>query len=235
MKKFCSVFLMAVSIFSGCSSQSVFDVSVLEEGKEYYMGKEVVSCSDESGKSILNFEEQSGDFFVFFLHLENTSNDSYEIHPEQIFMEVNDLVREEEGKKKVVYNYAVDPERELEWIEEDIEERETEQVVATTTNCLFGLFSVVHDISNDEDEDDIGFEWAGNLVADRVDYEMDMDELMASKEFWQNEVLRITTLHPGDKIGGLVFLPIVQSANNFSLIIPFDFTDHIYNFWQKKI
>jgi len=63
---------------------------------------------------------------------------------------------------------------------------------------------------------------------------VEKNELLEIKEFYQNEVFMGTTLHPGNKIGGLVFLPILQSVRNFILIIPLNSTDHVHCFVQSR-
>ena len=228
-------FLYPVLLFLiGCSSQQFFDVKVINDEIEYFQGREVISREDNIVKSLLNYENQDGNCFVFYLQIENKSDVKYDVHPEQIFMQVNSEYNSDENASSVIYNYALDPERELQLIEQEMIERESDYTANTTTNCLFGLFSVVHDVSNDEDENDISYDWAGRMLDENIDYQNDLEELKAGKEFWQNEVLRITTLYPGERIGGLIFIPICPTSNRFSVIIPVAQTEHVYRFIQVK-
>ena len=228
------IILPFLTILIGCSSQKFFDVSVMSDKVEYYQGREMVSQVTGSAKSILNFERQDGDCFSFYLEVENISNEKYDIHPEQIFMKIDAEDNSAEDMKSVSYHYVLDPEREVDNLEEAINKRDSDHNAATATNCLFGLFSVVHDVSNDDDDEDVHYDWIGNMIDENNDYENDKAALNADKEFWQNEVLRITTLYQNERIGGLIYIPVCPTARRFSIIIPIDGNEQIFKFIQRE-
>ena len=234
MKNCILILIVSVLFVFGCSSQPMFDVLIDENDVDYYQGRQVISRDDGHVKTMVNFERQDGNCFVYYLYVHNISEETFIVQPEQVYMEVTDFKTSDTAKDVVIYSYAVDPEQEIDAIENDMKDRKTEHTVGTATNCLFGLFSVVHDVSNDDEDADIGYDWAGNLAEEQADYEYDMDEMNASKEFWANNVLRTTTLHPDEKIGGLIYIPFTPQAQEFNLVIPAMENEHVYSFKQIK-
>ena len=231
--------IIAAAFLGGCSTETFFTINSAEEGVEYYQGREINAKEDEIAKTIIEFEDYSDGFLIYYLSVENLSDENIIIHPEEIFMELVEKNNESEPKNYRSLFYALNPENEIEFINEEIESRDTWHGVSTGLNFFTAIINIVSEISdNDDDVSDVGFHimrLGSNQINEEIDYKYTMDELNASKEFWKNEVLRKTTLNPGEEVGGLVYIPICEYAEYFSINIPVESTYHEYLYVQKII
>ena len=93
----------------------------------------------------------------------------------------------------------------------------------------------IDDASNDDEDDNNVVDWIESQEEENVDYENDMNELNYEREFWKTEVLRKTTMHPEDVIGGLVFFEKDLYAEYFKIFINVNSSKFEFLYQQKKI
>ncbi len=219
----------------GCAERPIFKLDSMEKEVEYYNGNEVITLEDDFGISSLEFVEQNGAEFVFFVYVVNKDHEKILFKPDGILVEVIKGDHSDKDYPQIVN--AIDPERRIKSIEKSMQDRESEHDTETGINAIFGLFSVTAELIEDDPEEAVGEAviWADNQAAENYDYEHDMNNMQMQKSFWKNEVLRKTTLGKDEEIGGLVQIPVIENAQKIKVVIPFGNTNHEYFYLQKKI
>ncbi len=225
---------LLVVIFStlviGCSST----VYVIEPSDNYeiYQGRKIIELEKDGLSLSLNFEHYSENNTYFFLYAENQGDKKVTLSPENISMTIissNDINLS--GKTFP----AVNPEEKLS--ELNIYEHELDETYEThrELNCLFATFGVVASIvdnNSETDPVDEGGEWLEEMEEDRYEYENTKESIQQEREFWKNEVLRLTELKNEESIGGLVIFPMVKSATR--LVISIKTEESIFKFYFKQ-
>ena len=230
--------LLAIFLMS-CAPSPVYKLSSLEEETEYSNGEEFITKEDDNTASSIEFEDYNDQNLVFYIQMANKLENPITIHPEDITIELLNSEMLSHSRPRI-FN-AVDPNKQIDMLNNEIENRDKWHETATGLNIFFGLVSVVADITDDDDRNDV-FEVAediaittNNQINEEIDYDMDMNDLHAEKEFWKNEVLRITTLKKDEQIGGLVFLPFYPDAKFIKIEIPVGNSRYTYLYKQFRI
>ncbi|MCP5061466.1 MAG: hypothetical protein GY936_03265 [Ignavibacteriae bacterium] len=232
--------IITTVLFISCAERPIYKLNSLDESVDFYKGKEIVSKKVENVETILEFDDLTPQNYIFYLEIFNSSKNSFTIQPEKISMEVFTKSRNINSSKNGFYNNSVNPEIVLKSIDKEMEQRDDSHDVLTGLNLLGTVFSVAVDLASDSDyktENVIGDIFIGvdNQIHEEVDYENDIEDMNSEKHFWNTEVLRKTTLHPNEKIGGLVFFPNFKGAKIVRVHIPVDGTVHTYHFKQVRI
>jgi len=213
--------LASVLLLAGCASQPpIFKAQKLEEPQGYFTEEETIQCA----KSKIEFIIQDGDLFLFYVEVESNSDDVLAIYPTEIYLEVVEDI-DNQGKLYTERYFALDPEREIMAINQMIKEEDGRHDVATAENVIFGVVSIIADLSSEREDKGAAvitdvFETGINQVSEETYHSNAEEDLEASKDFWKNEVLNESVLNPGDTIGGLVYLPFSNNAEIFKVIFP---------------
>jgi len=217
-----TIFLLAaVLILAGCASQPpIFNARKLEEPEGYFTEDEAIQCAI----SRIEFISQDGDLFLFYVEVESNSEDVLAIYPTEIYLEVVEDIDNKENLYTERY-FALDPKREVMAINKMIREEDNRHDVATAENVLFGVVSVIADLSSDRHDKEAAvvtdiFNTGANQVSNEMYHTNAEKDLEEMKNFWKNEVLNESVLNTGDTIGGLVYLPFSNTAEIFKVIIP---------------
>jgi len=217
-----TIFLLAaILILAGCASQPpIFNARKLEEPEGYFTEDEAIQCAI----SRIEFISQDGDLFLFYVEVESNSEDVLAIYPTEIYLEVVEDIDNKENLYTERY-FALDPKREVKAINKMIREEDNRHDVATAENVLFGVVSVIADLSSDRHDKEAAvvtdiFNTGANQVSNEMYHTNAEKDLEEMKNFWKNEVLNESVLNTGDTIGGLVYLPFSNTAQLFKVIIP---------------
>ena len=236
-KKIIPVGLVLLTIVvSGCSTPIV-KLETLED-KDYYQGREIVTKENDTVNVSVEVDSYNKKEAVFYIQIENNSHQKIFIEPNDFYVEAveKDLSSIDKRFKRF---YALDPEKEIDKINDDMESRSTAHGVITGLNATFALVSIVADIADKNDDDD-AYEvsrdiavWADNQVNEEINFDASMNEYESQKEFWKNEVLRITDLYEDDRIGGLVFIPVSPKIEYLKFTIPIE--RRMFTFLYKRV
>jgi len=217
-----TIFLLTVVLFLvGCASHPpIFNAQKLEEPEGYFTEDEAIQCA--IGR--IEFISQDGDLFLFYVEVESNSEDVLAIYPTEIYLEVVEDIDNKENLYTERY-FALDPKREVMEINKMIREEDNRHDVATAENVLFGVVSVIADLSSDRHDKEAAvitdiFNTGANQVSNEMYHTNAEKDLEEMKNFWKNEVLNESVLNTGDTIGGLVYLPFSNTAEIFKVIIP---------------
>ena len=225
-----------LALFYSCSPRPILEIATLENDKEYYNGNEVVGKSDSTALVFIEFIEQNLNQYVFYVQIENVSEETYIYSADNNFSKTYHTKERLDNDKYKMMLYAVNPEEQIKQINSDIKSRETRHAISTGCNCLGGLFSAASSIASDDEDDDADVsDWIISQEEENIDFQNDMHELNSESEFWKTEVLRKTTLHPGDVIGGLVFIKKDINAKYFKVFINVDRSQFDFLYRQRRI
>ena len=231
--------LLLVIFLMSCAPSPVYKLSSLEDVTEYSNGEEFITKEDDNTASSIEFEDYTDNNLVFFVQVANKSESQLTIHPGNITLELLNSEMLSYSRPRI-FN-AIDPNKQIDMLNREIENRDNWHETATGLNIFFGFVSVVADLADDDDRNDV-YEIAediavttNNQINEEIDYDMDMNDLHAEKEFWKNEVLRITTLKKDEQIGGLVFLPFYPDAKFIKIEIPVGNSRYTYLYRQFRI
>ena len=219
------VSLSAVMLLCGCSASQIieppiFNVQQLEEPIGYYSEEETIECA----KTQIEFIRQEGDLFLFYVEVESTAEDVLSIYPTEIYLEVVEDIYNKDKLYTERY-FALDPEMEIAAINGMMREEDSRHGAATVENVFIGVLNVFADLSSKREDKGVAvvtdvFGTGINQVNEETFHSNTKDDLEASKNYWENEVLNESVLNPGDTIGGLVYLPYSTTAELFEIIIP---------------
>ena len=227
-------------IISGCSA-TYYKLQSTDKDIDYYKGREVAYRNDNDYSTSVSFEDQDNGNFIFYVTAKNLSNSAITFYPKNIFAEQLDERKELINNSDGNNFFAIDPEKKLDFLESELERRKGQHAATTGLNFFLAVVSVAADLSDDHSRhkarrvgDDIS-NWADNQTNENVNYEIDKNDINSQKDFWQNQVLRRTTLYQNDNIGGLVFVPFNKDAKYIRLVVPVGDKQHVYLFRTIKI
>ena len=235
-----SMLLLSFIFSACCAAPSIFKLASEESNSDFLMGAEIITKEIHSVVVSLNFEEQIDNEFNFYVYVKNNSLSPIIFSPENIFVEIFD----EDMKYISTYVdtvYARDPELAIQTLNSDLHSRKNQHEIVTGLNSVFGLLSIATDIATGPSETKLervadDFEnWTINQANESIDYSHDLIRLEDKKEFWQNEVLRKTTLYTEDKIGGVFLVPVIPKAKFVKLHIILNERDFVFLYKQVKV
>ncbi len=220
--------LSVIILFSfSCSPSQIFIISTSDSNFDFYQGKQLVAKDNGKIKVQLNFEGQENGYFTFYSYFKNLGEDKILINPTDLQMVTN-------TSRKL---NALNPESEIHKLIEEKKKLDESHSMGSCLNCLSGSFSVAASVVEGDHEaasetiDDM----TEQMKSDNENYEYKSELLMEAKLFWQNEMLRITHLYPGDEIGGLIQFPIDFDATSFRVVIAAGDEEMYFDFSQIPI
>lgn len=226
------IYLILLTVFiSSCSTPSIYKLKT-EEEHTLYQGKEVVEKETDEHYTALSFEYFDEQYAAFYLYIENDSDENIIIDPSNAYIESS--IKVTSNGEDIITCMSIDPETRIEEIKVLMSNRDSEYGFATCMNCLFGTASFIYAATSDDEEEttsDAIDDYLENQEAENIDYEEDMIMFEDEKYFWENEILRLTTLKPKEKIGGLVYFRFDNRMINNKLILPVG--NKIYKFRYK--
>lgn len=222
-------------IISGCSA-TYYKLQSTDSNIDFYKGREVAHRDDDNYSTSISFEDQENGNFIFYITAQNFSGSRITFYPENIYADQLDENKELINNPDKNCFFATDPEKELDYLESELERRKKQHDVTSGLNFFLAAVNIAADLSDDHSRhkakkvgDDIAT-WADNQTNENVNYEIDKNDINSQKDFWKNQVLRKTTLYQNDNTGGLVFIPFNKDAKFIRVIIPVGERNHIYLF-----
>ena len=234
MKLFAKYFIISVFILglTNCSS-SFFTLSPDEESS-FDMGREIIEKEDNQAYSSIAFEDYTGHEFVFHVFVYNKEEKNIVFDPAMVYTKLYD-----KNKKQISNNivYAIDPEKQIDRLNGNIEERKNAHDVSTGLNFAFALLNTIVDLTDDNDNDteevlENVVVLADNQINEEISYDNDIEYLKANKSHWKNEVLRKTNLSKEEGVDGIIYIPLNTDAKYIKVFVAIGRTIHTYKFQQ---
>lgn len=222
-------FIISIALlFSACASIPVYRISSLEKNKYFDSGREVISKEKDKVKILLNFESQSGTDLVFYLAVYNKSDASILIDPSAIYAEIKKAKHPGKINNKI---FVTDPEVEIEKIDKEINQTNSDQSLKTGIHVLESFANLAESIATIgknktdeqiEEENRTSEDLQNSIDKDKTTYDEKMYSLNEQKNYWGNDVLRKTTLRSNENISGYFHLHVNSNIFQFNLIIPIE-------------
>ena len=207
-----------------------------DEESKFEMGRKIIEKEDSVAYSSLTFEESTDCEYILDLYVFNKSGEKITVDPKLAYFKVYNEDRKPINKENY---FALDPENQISKINSDIKNRETDHNVSTGLNIAFSLLSTIVDLADDDynDVEEVAGNvavFADNQINEEISYSNDTEYLESRKDFWKNDVLRITDLDSEESVQGTLLIPIFNFAKYVKLFIPIGNTTHIYKFKQEE-
>ncbi len=226
--------ILLYTLFTACSAPTVFELKPTTEEISYNQGREIIYSEDSTSTILLNFEHQEGDNFSFYTEITSNSQEPILVDPSLFYAVI--LEPKENGISNIMA--VVNPETKIKTIQEEIVNTESSKGAAIGMNVLLGLFNVAVDIASDSPPgkvfDDAVF-WGANAEAEASEHDAKEENLINLKRYWEDKVLRKTSLNQDEYIGGIFYLPIHTDTKLLKLIIPVNGNNHEFTFIQNSI
>ncbi len=74
-----------------------------------------------------------------------------------------------------------------------------------------------------------------SAAASQDEKEIEIENLKHKREFWKNNVMRKTSVHPGEDFGGIFYIPIERFAKKLKVVMPLHSVKHEFEFDQVAI
>lgn len=221
----------------------MFVVTPVNQEQDFLSGNKIGVFEDSLFVSTINFEGQHGNHLVFFTYFENNSDQKIEIDPAEFSYSLYKNSKDHNSKNLNYTRKAYDPEIQINAMNQALNEAENDKEALTFLNCLIGATSVAVAVANDDDDDcDNSYDVVdaiGGTISNQLEieetYELEKTDLLIEREFWKKEVLRKTTLYPGERIGGLFHFPLIPEVGWLKIYLPVGDNKHTYKFQQSLI
>jgi|GEM_PF-1677393 len=234
--KFFISFILAVSAAYAGSNNFEYTLSPVSDGYISRYTNSLTIVKDYNAFTILNYDEQAGSYFEFFISIKNECDSAVAFDPLDIYTE--SFTNEENLTEKPEVLYSVDPAEQLKLIDKDIADLKKQKNLNQGMSCLFAGVSVVAGtVSGSNSEADNVME-SNSMLQDIIDEEDEFEynkfSLEQEKQFWQTEVLQNSLIRPGKKTAGYFFVPISSEAKWVQVVIPLGEKEYVFNFRQNK-
>jgi len=218
--------IISLSFLNCSSSNSVLTVDSNEE-YEWYMGRQVTTKLDSMSETTLFYEDNLGEYLLFYLSIVNLSDSSLQIDPAKfyLFTNSNDSLS------------MIDTDEYLDKLKIDIEKAEDSHDEQIAVNSFVGLANIIASLWD-------GLNGAGDAVTTFGDWfekkdnediilEEKLDEINELIEFWRSEALRKSNLDMEEEVGGYIMFESIEGEIPFQIVIVFEGSTHVYSFKSR--
>jgi hypothetical protein len=232
--KFFLFILLTYTVTFG-SSQDQYTLTPVSEGKQRFTNS-ITIVEDDNARAFLNFDEQAGDYFEFFVVVENKCDSAVMFDPLEVYTESYKDENDLSEKPEVIS--SADPDEQLKYIDNDIVKLKKQNNLNEGMSCLFAGFTVAAGVASGQSADENIAQTGSildDIVADEDEFEYNKYNLEQEKQFWQTEVLRSSLIRPGNKTAGYFFVPISSDARWVQVVVPLGEKEYVFNYRQNKI
>ena len=204
----------------------------------WLFGCEYVISEENDIVTSFAYVNSEKDLLVFDLEVINRSNANILVSPEVL------NYRPLSGKNisDTLIVMAIDPEIQLKKIDKVISRKRADLSNQAITNFVVETADLIGDIASsdemtiEEKQLDAQEDLERQVEADREETRTwnQINDLSAQRNYWATEVLRKTTLKPGDAIHGRIYFPSNRDVEKLQIIIPIASSEFRVNFDQSR-
>jgi len=222
------IFTIIISLsFLNCSSSNAVLTVDSNEEYEWYMGRQVATKLDSVSESTLFYEDNLGEYLLFYISIVNLSDSALQIDPAKFYL----LTNNNDSLS------TINTDEYLDKLKIDIEKAEDSHDEQIAVNNLVGLANIVANLWD-------GLNGAGDAVNTFGDWfekkdnediilEEKLDEINDLIEFWRSEALRELTLKPEEENGGYILFESIETEIPFRIVIVLEGSTRIYSFKSR--
>lgn len=221
-----------------------YKISSLEENKLFYRGREIISTDINDVTIIISFEDQVRNELIFNLSIINRSDQIIEIDPSKIFIEIQKTYPPDYYDGEIVVHNSIDPEQKINSLNQQIVSLNSAKQTSDMIYTFISLADIIQDISELSKEKSpdklytesvIDHERLQSIASQEINYQNNLSYFMDYKYYWENVVLRKTTLYQDDEISGLVHLPLDENVREFIIVIPVEDGYHEFIYSSRPL
>jgi len=235
------LFLISILLLSSCNPYPIYnyEVNSLETEKFYYKGRQVILKEENGVRVALCYKDQVDNDLIFNISILNKTSDSIVIDPQSMFMEIEKADLSGFSNKNITKLYAKDPETQIVRLGKQIKNTKVEKFNSDMEDLAFSLGELIYDITELGTPKTSEELYAEYLISEEenqsynlrnINYQQTLENLSKSKAYWENLVLRKTTLLPGKEISGFVHFPLDEEAVQVLIYLPIYKTDYLFRF-----
>lgn len=228
-------FIILIILLTSCKT-TYYQIKTLEKDSEIDNGREIVYKADSLAEFAINFESITNDDIEFFVYANNKSDSVIVVDPGSFRIEYSNNLDSLYNGFPNIFRYFYDPETQIKIVNGQIKRVSEKKGLYTCLNCGVALLSVVCIIADNDDKNDgskltdVAADWIDTQGEILRTAENEENFLKEKREFWKNNVFRTSTLYKNEDTGGRILGKFMCNFNYFSIIIPFNNKEYIFNY-----
>ncbi len=240
-------FVLVIALaLTHCNPYPIYNykISSLDEEKLFYKGREIISKESNDLLVLINYEDQVKYELIFNLAIINQSDHTIEVDPTKICLEIHKTYPPDKYGNKIVTLFSIDPETRIQSLKESLLTTKSNKQISDATNVFVSLAEIFKDISELGQEKTttelhreflIDQEKRQVMASQELHYQSTINNIYENRYYWENIVLRKTTLNPGDEISGYIHFPLDENARVVKIVVPFNDTLQSFSFESRPL
>jgi hypothetical protein len=224
-------------LFYSCYSVPIFSIQSDEKDSDFFMGKEYLTKEDTSASVTLDFEDQENGIFLFYVEIKSYQDTPFIFDPGKIYEQI---------VEPELRNYqisALDPETQIETINQSIRSTNERKSVDDNINTFVAIADLIGEvvtIGKEKSKQEVSEkqkareDWQNTVENEEINYQESITKLNEKKDFWQNNVIRKTTMHITDTLKGFFYIPSYENAAVIKITIPVGCSQYSFKYKQTK-
>jgi hypothetical protein len=241
MKKIYPLLVLLTVIFiAGCiRPYPLYNLIPAENyNSRWLLGSEYVTISENDIIASVAYLNSESDLLVFDMEVINASVEDILVTPEIFYYNILASKFEDDTLKVM----AIDPEKRLMFINKALSRQNASLSNQMISNIIMETTSLIGDVADPDDKTpqeqqlDLQQDMEREVKAFRDENRIrnQINALKNQQNYWASEVLRRTTLKPGDAVRGKIFFPAKRDIKKLQLVVKIE--DHQFDlvFDQQK-
>jgi hypothetical protein len=217
--------ILIITVLIGCiRPYPVYDlIPSGDYNTRWLFGSEYVIISDNNLVTSLAYINSEKDLLIFDLEVINRSGSDVLVAPEKFYYHPIEAKFVSDTLKVM----AVDPELKLKMLDKLISHKRADLSNQAISNFVVETADLIGDIADSEDRNiqekqlDANKDLERQVSADREEGRTrnQISDLSSQRNYWASQVLRKTTLKPGEAIHGKIYFPADRDTEKLKIIL----------------
>jgi hypothetical protein len=240
----CLIFILIQLFLISCSSQKLI-VEPVSNNTFWEQGREYVHHTDGHIELNICHEHTTGSIMVFYVELLNLDSTKIKVDPALFYYSYAVGQADSNGQITESKITGKNPEYEIRRIDKKIQDENDSYEstlavddVGALLGAVVGIIDLIFtdsDNEDEEDEEDVKEESTYDPGQARYEHDQRLLALEDEKYYWENEVLRRTTLSKNDHCGGFVEFIVSKNARTITVHLPAGESDLCCDFTQEWV
>ena len=213
-------------LFSACTSYRVVLTPQTTISTYWHQGREYIGLTDDRVAVHCGCDRATPGQLVFYVEITNLMDERIDVFPSRFYYTYRTGAKDTTTRRV----YAKNPESEIDRVEVAKDHEEDAHLISSSADvaccCLNFISGIVHTTKGEHEEAEKARERsddaAERMEDEQEEHEQKISELEMEQDYWENTVLRRTTLMKDETIGGLVIFTNMRSAKYLVLNFPIE-------------